>query len=155
MTHLAGLLPTLADPQLEQKYLGFASVAAVTVYELAVKEIFIEFAKKKHKVFEDFVKGSFARINGRIKPDIIKGEYVARFGSKYEMRYARNLQKTRDGYLRSHRRDFLAGYQNLLTWRNNFVHAGQLPTTATFAEVFQAYEDGKNLIHCLASSMTR
>jgi hypothetical protein len=155
MAHLAGLLPTLADPQLEQKYVGFASVAAATVYELAVKDIFVDFAKKKHKVFEEFVKGSFGRINGRIKADTVKGEYVARFGTKYETKYAKTLQRKRDEYLRLTRRDFLTAYQNILTWRHNFVHTGQPPTTATFAEVFQAYEDGKNLLHCLAASMTR
>jgi len=155
MTHLAGLLPTLGDPQLEQKYVGFASVAAATVYELAVKDIFIEFASKKHKVFEEFVKGSFGRLNGRIQADAIRGEYVPRFGTKYASRYGKRLQKTRTEYLRLNRRDFLIACQNILTWRHNFVHAGQLPTTATFAEVFQAYEDGKNLLHCLAASMNR
>lgn len=155
MAHLAGLLPTLADPLLEQKYVGFASVAAATVFELAVKDIFIEFARKKHKVFEEFVKGSFGRINGRIQADTIKGEYVPRFGAKYALRYCKRLKKTRNEYLILNRRDFLNAYQNILAWRNNFVHAGQLPTTATFTEVFQAYEDGKNLLHCLSASMNR
>jgi hypothetical protein len=155
MAHLAGLLPTLADPQLEQKYAGFASVAAVTVYELAVKEIFIEFARKKHVVFEEFVKNFFSRLNGRIKPEIIKGEYVPKFGNKYTQKYTKLLQKKRNEFLRTNRRDFHTSYQNLLTWRNTFVHEGQVPTTATFQEIHQAYEDGKNLIHCLASSMQR
>jgi hypothetical protein len=155
MAHLATLLPTLGNPQLEQKYVGFASVAAATVYELAVKDIFTEFASKKHKVFEEFVKGSFSRINGRIQADAIKGEYVQRFGIKYASRYEKQLQKKRDAFLRANRRDFLIAYQNILTWRHKFVHTGQPPTTATFAEVFQAYEDGKNLLHCLAASMNR
>lgn len=48
--HLNGIVPTIADPLLQAKYLGFVSVVAVTVYELAIKTIFIEFAQHKHKV---------------------------------------------------------------------------------------------------------
>jgi hypothetical protein len=155
LTHLSGFVPALTDPQLQQKYIGFASVAAVTVYELAIKDIFIEFSSKKHPVFEEFVKSSFGRLNGRIHPDKIKNEYVPNFGAKYTLRYKKLLAERRNAYLRQNKRDFQNSYQNILTWRNNFVHAGQLATTVTFPEVVQAYEDGKNLIHCLAASMTR
>jgi RiboL-PSP-HEPN len=155
MAHLAGFVPALPDPQLQQKYIGFASVAAVTVYELAIKDIFVEFASKKHAVLEEFVKRYFRRINGKVGPDTIVGEYIPHFGDKYTARYKKSLKKQNDAYLRANKRDFVNSYRNLLTWRHNFVHAGQLATTVTFPEVVQAYEDGKHLIHCLASSMKR
>ena len=50
VAHLKGFVPLLADPLLKAKYAGFVSVAAVTVYEMAIKEIFICFARRKHKV---------------------------------------------------------------------------------------------------------
>jgi hypothetical protein len=155
MADLAKFVPSLADPQLRQKYIGFATVAAVPVYELAIKDIFVEFAGKKHQVFEVFVKSAYARLNGRIKPSAIKDDYVPQFGSRYIVKYKATLDKGHAAYLRQHRRDFLNSYNNLVTWRHNFVHLGQLPTTVTFPEVVQAYDDGKQLIHCLAASMRR
>jgi len=155
MADLARFVPTLTDPQLRLKYIGFATVAAVTVYELAIKDIFIEFAGKKHQVFEEFVKSSFSRINGRIKPSHIKDDYIPQFGAKYVVKYRESLRKQHTTYMRQYRRDFLNSYNNLVTWRHNFVHVGQLPTTVTFQEVLQAYDDGKHLIHCIASAMKR
>jgi hypothetical protein len=155
MLHLSGFVPMLSDPQLQQKYIGFASVAAVTVYELAIKQIFTDFASKKHPVLAEFTKRSFRRINGRIGADEIKGEYVPNFGTKYSDKYRRVLDMKSKEYLQLNKRDFVNSYRNLVTWRNTFAHTGQLTTTVTFSEVVQAYEDGKCLIHCLATSMTR
>ncbi len=43
-------MPGINDPLAKAKFVGFISVAAVTVYEQAIKSIFIEFGEKKHKV---------------------------------------------------------------------------------------------------------
>ena len=53
------------------------------------------------------------------------------------------------------RRDFCSSYSNIIIWRNTFAHEGKLNTTATYAEVIQAYQDGKEVIHSLADAMTR
>nr|VFK40809.1 MAG: hypothetical protein BECKSD772F_GA0070984_10748 [Candidatus Kentron sp. SD]VFK46531.1 MAG: hypothetical protein BECKSD772E_GA0070983_10758 [Candidatus Kentron sp. SD] len=42
-----------------------------------------------------------------------------------------------------------------ITWRNDFAHEGKINTTATLNEVVSAYEDGKEIIHCLAETMRR
>jgi hypothetical protein len=49
----------------------------------------------------------------------------------------------------------MRSYSNLILWRNNFAHVGNVPATATYAEVTQSYEDGKFVIHALAASMVR
>ncbi len=155
ITHLNGIVPTIADPLLTAKYVGFVSVAAVTVYELALKEIFIEFALKKHKVLGHFTKSYFNRINGRIKLKVIKEDYISRFGNKYDVKFQKNIEKKcRDYFLLNHR-DIRNSYANLITWRNDFAHEGKINSTTTYNEVVQAYEDGKEVIHCLAESMTR
>ena len=54
IAHLNTVLPTIADPMLKAKYTGFAAVAVVTVYEIAIKEIFINFAKDNFcELFKD------------------------------------------------------------------------------------------------------
>nr|VFK77973.1 MAG: hypothetical protein BECKSD772D_GA0070982_100442 [Candidatus Kentron sp. SD] len=148
-------IPGIHDPLAEAKFIGFVSVAAVTVYEQAIKSIFIDFGEKKHKVMGHYVRSQFDRINGRIKYKTIKDEYVLQFGTKYRERFKQKItQRTKD-YLGSYRRDILSSYDNIITWRNDFAHEGKINTTATLNEVVSAYEDGKEIIHCLAETMRR
>lgn len=155
VNHLNTVVPTLTDPLLQAKYVGFVAVAAVTVYELAIKNVFIEFGTKKHKVLGAFTEAYFKRINGRIRIQTIKDDYIKRFGERYQKRFEKNLERISEDYLLINRRDIKSSYGNLITWRNDFAHEGKLKITATYPEVVQAYEDGKEVIRCLAETMTR
>lgn len=155
VTHLNSIVPSLTDPLLTAKYVGFVSVAAVTVFEMAIKDIFCDFAGKKHLVLGTFVESHFKRINGRIKLSVVKDEYVSRFGDRYKKRFSQRLDKAAAAYLHAHRRDIKASYNNLIVWRNDFAHEGRVNSTTTYGEVVQAYTDGKEVIHCLAGSMVR
>lgn len=155
IAHLSALVLSLQDPLLRIKYVGFVSVAAVTVYEMAIKSIFIEFATKKHHIVKSLTKKYFERINGRIGAASIKDDYVSMFGQRYLLRYKKKLAANKAAYLKKNHRDFVNSYNNLITWRNAFSHQGELSTTVTFDEVVQAYEDGKEMVRCLAESMVR
>ncbi|PMR69229.1 HEPN domain-containing protein [Halomonas heilongjiangensis] len=153
--HLNGIVPNIQDPLVRIKYVGFVSVAAVTVYELALKEIFINFARNKHKVLGSFTENYFDRINGRIKIRVIQCDYIKKFGEKYNKRFDRKLDEAAKAYLLANRRDIKNSYTNLITWRNDFAHEGKLNSNTTYGEVVQAYQDGKEVIHCLAETMRR
>ncbi|MBL7780280.1 MAG: hypothetical protein JNM22_03615 [Saprospiraceae bacterium] len=153
--HLDSVIAGITDPFISSRYVGFISVAAVTVYELAIKEIFIDFAENKNKVFGIYARSHFGRINGRIKKQIIEEEYVKRFGDKYFRKYKTNLQKEETAYLRSHRVSIVSSYNNIITWRNEFAHDGTIPTTVTYSEVVKSYHTGKKLIDCIAMTMKR
>ena len=153
--HLNTVVPTLADPLLQAKYVGFVAVAAVTVYELAIKNVFIEFSTKKHKVLGDFTESYFERINGRIRIQDIKDNYIQRFGERYKKRFEKKMKKAAKDYLQNNKRDIKSSYGNLITWRNDFAHEGKIRTTATYSEAVQSYEDGKEIISCLAETMRR
>lgn len=155
IAHLNTVMPTIADPLLQAKYVGFVSVAAVTVYEQAVKEILIDFSKRKHKVLGNFTQAYFHRINGKIKIQVIRDEYISKFGDKYKKRFMKKLELASKTYIAATRRDMRSSYSNLITWRNDFAHEGKINSTTTYREVVQAYEDGKEVIHCLANTMTR
>lgn len=155
VAHLQKLMPTISDPLLRAKYVGFVAVVAVTVYELALKEIFIEFGRSKHKVLGHFTEKHFERINGRIKIKMLQDDYIERFGDKYLKRFKKYLDKKSKTYFMTYHRDIKNSYSNIITWRNDFAHEGNTNSTATFDEVVMAYEDGKEVIHCLASSMHR
>lgn len=144
--HLNRVVPEIPDPLLVQKYVGFVSVVAVTVYELAIKNIFIGFAKKQQRVFGNFVEASFDRINGRIRLKNIRKEYLAKFGEEYRLQFEKSIEK---------KVVEKSAYGNVIAARNQFVHAGNIQSNSTYKELVEAYEDGKEIIHCLAETMTR
>ena len=155
IAHLDTIVPALPDPLLRTKYAGFVTVAAVTVYELAIKEIFCEFGRRKHKVLGAFSESYFKRINGRVTLDDIRKDYCQRYGDTYVTKFKKKLDEASAAHLAAHRRDLRSSYSNLIVWRNAFAHEGTVPPTVTYPEVVQAYQDGKEVIHSLASSMVR
>jgi hypothetical protein len=155
VTHFAALVSPTLDPLIAVKYAGFVSVAAVCAYEMAIKDIFMNFAAKKHPVLGSMARETFERINGRVKYKALKDEYVPLFGSKYSTKFSNAIQRRSREFLRLNGRDIISSYNNVVTWRNDFVHAAHIPATATFAEVVRSYEDGKEVIGCLNSSMDR
>jgi len=155
IAHLTPAVPGIADPFLASRYSGFVAVAAVTVYELAVKEILCTFGESKHAVLGNFTRNYFERINGRIKYRVLHEEYVFSFGDKYVRRFKKLVAKREREVLIAQRKSILTSYDNIITWRHLFAHEGQIPTNATYAEAVDAYQMGKEVIECLASSMKR
>jgi hypothetical protein len=155
IAHLNTIIGGVADPFLVSRYVGFIAVASVTVYELAVKEIFIEFAEKKHKILAEVTRKNFDRINGKIKTSIIRDEYVSSFGDKYVQRFRKKLDLAEKASLRSNGISILSSYGNVVTWRNQFAHEGQIPSNATYNEITKSYQAGKEVIKCLAETMYR
>lgn len=155
IAHLNPIVAQIVDPFIASRYSGFVSVAAVTVFELAIKEIFFDFGEAKHRVLGTFTRSYFERINGRIKYDALHKEYVSRFGDKYVTRFKKNMAVVERNYLAANRRSVFSSYANLIEWRNSFAHEGTIPTYATYADIVEAYTVGKEMIHCLARSMRR
>lgn len=155
VANLNTFVPALPDPLLKVKYIGFVAVASVTVYEMAIKSIFIDFANKKHKVLGNFAESIFDRINGRIKITEIRDVYIIRFGEIYQKRFDKKVEQCTENYLRTQGRDVKSSYTNVINWRNDFAHEGRINTNATYADVVQAYQDGKEIIRCLAEAMVR
>ncbi|MGG6318637.1 HEPN domain-containing protein [Stenotrophomonas geniculata] len=153
--HLTPLVAAERNPLLEARYTGFLTVAAVTTYELAIKNIFISFAQSKHKVPGSFTESHFNRINGKIKLRIVKDDYVLRFGKQYLDRFNRKLDECGRKYYIDNKLDIVSSYGNLVVWRNDFAHEGRIRANSTFLETAHAYTAGKEVIRCLAESMRR
>ncbi len=155
IAHLNTVMGEVTDPLITSRYAGFAAVVSVTVYELAIKEIFVGFGERKHKVLGEFTRSYFNRINGRIAMDTIKRDYIAKFGDKYVQRFKRKIDEVESNSLREHSISVKTSYGNVITWRNQFAHEGILPSTATYDEVTRSYQTGKDVIKCLAETMQR
>ena len=94
-------------------------------------------------------------MNGRIQIDAIKQDYIGPFGAKYQKKLDRKIVERVKFVMRSRRRDILVSYKNLILWRNDFAHSGATGGNATWAEVVQAYEDGKEIVDCLYHALLR
>ncbi len=155
IAHLNTTIGGILDPFILSRYVGFVAIAAVTVYELAIKEIFISFAEKKHRVLGEFTRNYFDKINGRIKTSVIRDEYVKSFGDKYVQRFNQKINIVERLNLNNAHVSVMSSYGNVVTWRNQFVHQGQMPSTVTYYEIIQSYQVGKAVIECLADTMRR
>lgn len=155
IAHLDVSIGGIADPFIRSRYVGFVAVSAATVYELAIKEIFMEFSGRKHKVLGNFARKYFDRINGQVGRDRIQNTYLPLFGKKYLERFSSKLEKLELDTLRADKVSIKASYSNLLTWRHAFAHEGVIPVNATYDEVKKSYKYGCGLIDCLSQSMVR
>lgn len=155
ITHLNTIIGGVTDPFVSSRYVGFVAISAVTVYELALKNIFIDFAENKHKVFGTYTKCNFDRINGHIKSNQIKDDYITKFGTKYLNRFNRKIEEIEKHFLRTYGRSVKTAYNNLIVWRNSFAHQGQIPTYVTYNEVVSSYYLGKEMIRCVYETMQR
>lgn len=153
IAHLSPIVTGITDTSIKSNYAGFLSVSAVTVYELAIKDIFTEFASKKNTVFGEFIEKHFASINGRIKLDDLKGQHIKPFGTKYLEKFERKLTLRERIIFTTMRKNVRSDYSNLIICRHKYVHAGN--PTLTFQEVLDNYETGKEVVHSLYETMQR
>ena len=153
ITNLSQNIATITNAAILASYAGFLSVSSVTVYELAIKDIFSDFATRKHLVFGHFVEKYLSRINGRIQINDLKSNQVRAFGSKYLQKFEASINRKEANFLSSHGKSMKSSYGNLITCRHEFVHQGS--PTLTVAEVIDNYNLGKEVIHSLFDSMRR
>jgi hypothetical protein len=153
IAHLKTVIGTITDPEIRANYAGFLSVNSVTVYELAIKDIFNKFASKKNKIFGAFVERHFERINGRIRIDELKGKHIKLFGDKYFKKFDKTLKSKESIMMSASKISISADYGNLITCRHEFVHNGY--PTLSINEVIDCYKSGKEVIHCLNQTMKR
>lgn len=143
------------DAFIASRHVGFVAVSAVTVYEIAIKSIFIEFGTKKHVVLGNFTKARFDRINGRIAYRSIWDEHVRPFGDKYVSRFKKQMAKEEQRGVQERGKSVISSYNNIVLWRNTFAHEGQVPANVTLNEAIEAYHEGKHVLRCLSNCMVR
>jgi len=145
--HLSTVVQDTGDNYLASRYVGFIAVASITIYEITVKKLLKDFAKDRDPMLGNFAAITFDRINAQIKRDDIV-RYLKYFGDDYANRFKELVNQKEDELAREG--SLKASYANLLTWRHEFVHAGNLPNQATFEEAVKSYKLGKEVVIALA-----
>lgn len=149
--HLATVIPSITDAQLQANYAGFLAVSAVTVFELAVKDIFNDFSARKDTAFGNFTSSHFSRLNGRIKLDDLRKDHIKAFGQTYLDDFKRISDLREAVVMRASRISMKGAYNDLITCRHQYVHEGNM--TLTFTEVQTYFGHGKTLLECLDLAM--
>lgn len=153
IAQLAPIAQPGTDPLVLSAMAGIVAVEAVTAYELAIKDIFEDFSRKKNKVFGCFVQSSLGRLNGRIRYQEIRDNMVKAFGDKYHKRFVDKKDLKTAIVMANEHVDLVQTYDNLVLGRHQFVHAGRL--TMTLQEAIRYYNIGKDLIAALDETMKR
>lgn len=155
INYVDSVIGAIPDDFIKSRYVGFLSISAVTAYELAFKDIVIEFAEKKHKILGCFARDFFEKLNGRVSLGDIQKNHLPRFGEKYLKKFKSKLESKELEILRSDGRSVRSSYGNVISWRNAFAHEGVIPQGPTYEEARQAYMYGKHVLDCLAIAMVR
>ena len=151
INHIKTLSLPPGDYILQESYAGFVCVISVATYEMAIKDILVDFCTKNNSLFGNFFASKFSRINGNIEINKIKSSFLKHFGEKYKKDFDDMFKHKKNILLKTMCKDIENSYQNIITWRHHFAHSAtfKTPMTATLAEVCDDYEAGKNVIHCL------
>ncbi|MFH1021783.1 MAG: HEPN domain-containing protein [Planctomycetota bacterium] len=152
IAHLSGAVKAAEDDFVASRYIGFIAVSAVTVYEIMVKKLLIDFAVRKHPMLGNFASASFDRLNAKIQREDIE-KYLAYFGDEYLNFFKKTVDEKEKA--RAQEGSLKACYANLLEWRHEFVHAGRLPNQATFDEAIKAYHLGKEVVAALEETLSQ
>lgn len=152
ISQLNPIIKNLNNPYIETKFTGFLIVSSVTVLEMALKNIFIDFAKMKHIILGNFCDVYFNKIHGKIRLEDIKGDYLNKFGKIYKNDFISKLETLQENELLTNRISITDSYTNLITWRNDFVHQFKI-SNATFQDTIFAYECGKKIMDCLSDCL--
>lgn len=142
------------DAFTQSRYVGFYSVAAAAVVELALKEIIISFATSNHPMFGGYVQSKYEQINGRIKLAHIKDDHLDPFGEKYKKRFHKLLDRVERTELRRRKFSVKSSYTNLLNCRHAFAHEGSIPAHSTYSEVKKGFDAAKIVLACLAKTLS-
>lgn len=125
---------------------GLLIVNMCSTYETCVKEIIINFAERKHAAFGAFATKNYAKLNSRINvPDLYK--YAKLFDGELAEKFKENLRRKRARINQRTGKDICQSYEQILSWRHDFAHAGIHNTT--IEEALKFHNLGKRVLYIM------
>lgn len=142
-------LSTSIPINLQPTYAGFVCIIAVATYEMAIRNILVDFCTNQNKLFGDFFNSKFPKLNGNIDLERINSQFLSHFGKKYRSNFD-DLVNFEDKYLlQKEGKKLKDSYKNIITYRHAFAHTATFTYNATLTEVCTFYFTGKRIIECL------
>lgn len=107
---------------------GLLVVAMAASYESAVKEILIGYSSRHHVQFALFAQSHFAKLNSKINISDLN-KYAKTFDPTVHRRFGIKLSARKELISSRIGKDITKSYEQILSWRHDFAHAGIRNTT--------------------------
>ncbi len=142
------------DAFIESRYVGFFSVASVSVIELAYKDIIVDFAARTHPTFGTFFSAHYERMNARVKLCNINND-LKRLGGPFHEKFLKLLDRVNAYEVRHNSFSVKESYASLIMCRHEFSHEGSIPENISYSDVKNGYKAGKIVLSCLAKALSK
>lgn len=131
---------------------GLLVVAMASTYETCVKEILYEHANKHHLAFGNFARRNYEKLNSRVKVNDLQ-KYCELFDPAIKARFKDRLAAKKRSLLDRVGANIETSYEQILSWRHNFAHAGVRPTT--IEEATKTHRLGKRVLYIFDDAFNR
>ena len=146
VAEIDGLVPssTYRAVQFRADLAGLLVVAMAATYESCVKEILYDFANRHHVIFGGFALRNYEKLNSRIQVKDLK-QYCKLFDPTIEARFKSDLAGRKSAILGRIGKNLETSYEQILSWRHDFAHAGIRHTT--IEEAAFTHRVGKRVLY--------
>jgi RiboL-PSP-HEPN len=124
---------------------GLYVVAVAAAYESCVKEIIVDYATRHHEMFGQYALANYDKLNSRINMSDLH-KYANTFDPLIGKNFKDHLKFRKDSINGRLGKDIEKSYQQVLSWRHDFAHAGKRNTT--LEEAINTHTLGLRVIYC-------
>ena len=131
---------------------GLLVVAMAATYETCVKEVLYEYANRQHIAFGAFALRNYEKLNSRVQVRDLK-KYCETFDPAICARFKTRLASKKQMLLDRAGKNIEASYEQILSWRHDFAHAGIRQTT--IEEAAATHRIGKRVLYVFDDAFNR
>lgn len=107
---------------------GLLVVSIAASYESCVKETLVNYASNCHTLFGQFTANNFEKLNSKIAVSDLN-RYTKLFDTGINKKFKSNLSRRKERIDKRIGRNIESSYEQILSWRHDFAHAGLRNTT--------------------------
>lgn len=154
ITEIDGLVPSTSyrSVQFRADLAGLLVVAMAATYETCVKEVLYGYANSQHIAFGGYAIRSYEKLNSRVLVKDLK-RYCEIFDPAIQVRFKSRLTLKKKSLLERVGKNIETSYEQILSWRHDFAHAGIRQTT--IEEAAATHRVGKRILYIFDDAFHR
>lgn len=124
---------------------GLLVVSMAASYESCVKEILVNHASRQHVSFGQFANSNFNKLSSRVALADLN-TYAELFDPEIKIQFKANFKLKKKSINKRTGIDIQKSYEQILSWRHDFAHAGIRNTTVE--EATRIHRHAKRVLYC-------
>lgn len=128
---------------------GLLVVSMAASYETCVKETLNNFASSHHPKFATFTQNHFSKLSSKVSIRDLYS-YTKTFDQDVHDKFSKSLKRKKDAISTRIGLDFTKCYEQILSWRHDFAHAGIRNTT--IEEAIKTHRMAKRVLYIFDDS---